>query len=464
MKIRISQHLVYFNCFTIVVLFLLTGCSNSSLEIDIKDFGAKGDRRTINTHFIQSAIDVAESKGGGTVHIWEGDFVTGTILLKDNVTLQIHEEATLLGSLYQDDYSEDIATLTDGIGQKFGYALIYAKGVKNVKITGLGVIDGRGFEDSFSSRKNQKRPSLIRIEDSKDITVEGVTLKNSAFWVQHYRNSTDILIDGITVISRSNGNNDGIDIDGCERVKIINSSFDTSDDSIVLKSLSDRVVRDVLVQNNYIKGDKSAFKTGTESVGGFENVQVMDLMIEGTRGINLYSVDGADMKNITVSNITMENSYAVIIMRLGGRLSSFDQSLSSKLEPGSMKDVTISNIKAEGVTANNDFISGMSGYLIEDVVLKDISIEFAESADLNFSNLDIPEKITSYPVNGMFGSLPALGFMVRYAKGIQLDNIRYNINSDQKVPKLFSCINTEEVSVNEIFLNGNEVDISSCIE
>ncbi|MCG8373474.1 MAG: glycosyl hydrolase family 28 protein [Balneolales bacterium] len=440
---------------------LLTNCSGNQV-VDVRDFGAVGDSLTINTQSIQAAINAAAERNGGTVIIQEGNYITGTIELKSNVTLAIEEGAALLGSTRQDDYSDEIATLTDGIGQKFGYALIYAKGVENIKLTGEGTIDGRGFTEYFSGRRGDKRPSLIRIEDSKNITVEKLTLKNSAFWVQHYRHSSDILVDGITVDSRVNGNNDGIDIDGCERVIIQNSSFDTSDDSIVLKSLSNREVRDVLVQNNWIRGDKSAFKTGTESVAGFRNIIVKDLEVEHTRGINLYTVDGGIMDSVEISNIKMKDSYAVILLRLGARMNSFDQETEAKQEPGSLSNISISNIIAEGVTVNKDFISGIPGHSIRNVQISDVTINFAESADFAFTTAEVPERIGSYPVDGMFGPLPSLGFMIRHARGIELQNIHYTTPEEVDSPALIKCIHSESISMEQITLNGQLAATTGC--
>lgn len=436
--------------FSILLLGVCACTGKKTPRIDVRDWGALGDSITLNTYAIQSAIDEVADFGGGIVVIREGNYVTGTLKLRSGVTLYVNEDARLLGSLDQADYSDEIATLTDGIGQQFGHALLYGADVTNVTITGGGTIDGRGFESYFSRKRGEKRPSILRFEQADSVLISNITLTNSAFWVQHYRNSVNIIVDSVTVFSHSNGNNDGIDIDGSSNVIIRNSSFDTGDDSIVLKSLSDKKVRNVLIENNRITGMKSAVKTGTESVGDFSDIVIRDLEIKGTRGINLYTVDGADLMNVKISNIRMDSSYGVLMMRLGERMSSFDGETNNR-SPGRLEQITIEGIKATNVRRNNDFIAGLADHPVQAVSIQDLHIAYAEDAEIRVTNTEVPEQPTSYPKEGMFGDLPAYGLYIRYAEEVAINGVQllYPLQwkPDPLIP-LIKCEKSAQVTVN----------------
>ena len=99
-------------------------------------FGAKSNGTTMNTTSIQKGIDFISENGGGRLVFYVGRYLTGTIYLKSNVTIQLEEGAILVGSLNPLDYEMNHNWT----------ALIFALGQQNIGITGKGVIDGRGFE------------------------------------------------------------------------------------------------------------------------------------------------------------------------------------------------------------------------------------------------------------------------------------------------------------------------------
>src|SRR4030042_861771 len=111
-----------------------------SLAISAKDynasmFGIKSNGTTLNTNSIQKGIDFISANGGGRLVFYVGRYLTGTIYLKSNVTIQLEEGAILVGSVNPLDYE-----------QNFNWtALIFALDQQNIGITGKGVIDGQGF-------------------------------------------------------------------------------------------------------------------------------------------------------------------------------------------------------------------------------------------------------------------------------------------------------------------------------
>jgi len=113
-----------------------------------------------------------------------------------------------------------LGSFEESSGRRLGPALFFAQDVSNISIRGEGIIDGQGYAKYFPRDNGVTRPSIIRFIRCKNVKIENITLKNSAAWVQHYVECEDLLIRGITVNSYSNKNNDGINIDGCQRVII----------------------------------------------------------------------------------------------------------------------------------------------------------------------------------------------------------------------------------------------------
>ena len=247
---------------------------------------------------------------------------------------------------------------------------------------------------------------------------------NAAAWVQHYLRCTDLYIDGITVNSYANKNNDGLDLESCERVFVTRCNISSEDDAIVLKALTPAPCRDEVIADCIISGLKSAIKTGTESAGNFENISVTNCSIYGTRGISLLAVDGGSIDGITISNISMRNTYAVLVMRLDDRLRPYNVPPEQRpATAGTLRNVSVSNVQATGVTESNDFIAGIAGHNIEQITLSNIHIEYAGGGKREDTSREIPELTGEYPKARMFGVLPAYGFFIRHASGIVLDNI-----------------------------------------
>lgn len=166
-------------------------------------------------------------------------------------------------------------------------SLIYAVDAKNISITGKGTIDGKGKgrkgRISGLGGDRNGRPRNILFISCKDVHVEGITMRNSALWNQHYLNCEDVTIDHIKVYNHSNGNNDGIDIDGCRRFILSNSIIDSDDDGIVLKSTGTAPCENVIISNCIVSSFANAIKCGTESTGGFKNISISDCIVKPSR-------------------------------------------------------------------------------------------------------------------------------------------------------------------------------------
>jgi polygalacturonase len=312
---------------------------------------------------------------------------------------------------------------------------------------GRGVIDGQGasFEGEY-----KVRPYILRMIECSDVTVKDITYRNSPMWVQHYLACEDVTIDGISVHSKVNSNNDGINIDSCSKVRISNCEINSGDDAIVLKSTSNRVCNNVTVTNCVLSTNCNALKLGTESNGGFENITINNCTIYDTRlaGIALELVDGGTFDRVTVSNIVMKNVGAAIFVRLGNRARPFKKDM-AKPGMGSMRNIIISNVQAVGVDRTGCSITGLPGFPVENVTVENVRIRFRGGGTKNAAGRKVPELPEAYPEYKMFGILPAYGFYVRHAKNVRFHHIDLGFEEDDERPALV-CDDVTDLDIQDL--------------
>jgi polygalacturonase len=435
------------------------------VSYNILDYGAKGDGVTLNTKSIQSAIDECSQRGGGTVYFPAGKYLSGTLFLKSYVTLSLEAGAVLTGSKDLSDYPVTISKIRSFTDNYTNKSLIYGEDLEHIAITGLGTIDGNGAsfgsedlakKDLFASYK--VRPYMIRIINCKNILVSDVTMLNSPMWVQHYLACESVNIDGITVKSRVNHNNDGIDIDGCNNVRISNCEIVSGDDAIVLKSTLEKPCQNITVTNCVISSNCNAFKLGTETNAGFQNITFSNSTIYDTKlaGIILQMVDGGTLTRVSVSNITMDDVATAIFIRLGDRARPFKENM-DKPGMGSLSDVIISNIQASKVGNTGCAITGLPGYPVKNITLENIRLMYKGGGTLDLVNREIPELPEAYPEYPMFGKLPSYGFYCRHAENITFDNIELGFtDSDARPALVCDDINGIELYKIKAMFSGNE--------
>lgn len=408
----------------------------------VKEFGAQGDGESLDTPAIQKAIDTATAGGGGTVYFPAGTYLSGTIVLKNHVSLYLDAGAAILGSTDINDYPVKIPQLRSYTDNYTIRSLIYAEQATNISILGRGTINGQGA--AFKDRRSQddpykQRPYMIRMIECRDVTVRDVTIINSPMWVQHYLACEDVIIDGITVDSYVAGNNDGIDIDSCNKVRISNCNIWSGDDAIVLKATTPKKCQNVTVTNCVLSTRCNAFKLGTESTGGFENIVFSNSTIHDTRlaAIALEEVDGGTLERISISNITMKNVGTAIFMRLGNRGRPYlakgpgGSRGTWVREPdleipgvGKFSQVVISNVQAVEVDSIGCSITGIPEHPVENITLENISIQFKGGGTADMVTREIPENEENYPEYKMFGPLPSYGFFVRHAQDVNFENVK----------------------------------------
>jgi len=466
-------------CFALGMAVLAIATRSYAADVDITRYGAVADGKTNNATAIQSAIDACNKTGGGKVVFPAGRFLSGTIVLKDNVTLQLQKDAVLLGSIDINDY-QNLDPFTEGLGTPVGWALLVAVGAKHIGITGEGVIDGRGVEvkarqiltdNRPEGQRWGRRPFLLRLVRCEDINIEGVGLNYSAAWTTHYFQCSHLNISKVKIVSHGVAHNDGIDIDGCQDVIIKDCDVESGDDALCFKTTSSKMpCRNITVSGMRLKSSQGAIKIGTESMAAFENITISNCYIYNTNngGIKLLSVDGARIQHIRISDITMVNVKTPMLIRLGSRLSVFRKDQDTQQPTGIIEDVIIKNVKAQAADTaqlkppSGILITGVPGHPVKGLTLQNIEIQLSGGGAIADAHHEVPEAIDKYPEVKTFGPIiPAYGIWARHVEGLKLENISIKLKSNDMRPSIL-CEDGKDIEVANCNIpetNGSEAVI-----
>jgi polygalacturonase len=370
----------------LIFALIVSACTKQNNGIyNVLDYGAKGDSVTMDRYSIQDAIDAAYANGGGKVVLpAPGKYLTGTIWLKDNVTLELQAGATIYGSDRLEDYDSVRWGHND---DRCPYHLIMAKDAKNVTLQGRGTIDGLGWNWYDRTdvkprwmRKHTPRPSpMVEFDNCENVKVRDILLTNAAGWTLHTFNCDQVHINGIRLINNLYGpNNDGIDVTGCTNVMISDCYIKTCDDAVCLKTTEDsNELRNVTVTNCTMQTTCVALKFG-ETAKDLRDVTFSNCVItKSSRAFGIYAIWGGTIENVLVDNIVC-NTNAPLVLNRPFQISAWHKRSRETGEVvskgGNVRNVTISNFTAttEGrilITANDDC-------QIENITLRDIRLTY----------------------------------------------------------------------------------------
>jgi polygalacturonase len=414
--------------FAATVVVAATPAMAAAKFFDVTQAGVKGDGTTLDTASIQRAIDYAAANGGGVVDFPAGRYLTGTIQIKSHVTLRLEKGAVLLGSTDAADY-RNLDPFIDGSGNPMGHALIVAVDADQVGIEGEGTIDGQGPGLKARQKPYAIRPFLVRWVRSSHVTVRDVHLTNPGAWTLDFFQTKGAIVDGVTIRSRGLGlqNNDGIDIDSSEDIRVTNCDVISGDDALVIKSTGERPSRDIVASHCKLSSHTNAIKLGTESYGGFEDIAISDCVITNTdmAGIALYTVDGGDLRHVAISGVTMDGVAVPISIRRGARFKTFRAGDRPKTAPGKLSDVVIKDVSAKNVRMVGMLINGVPGYPVEKLTLENVRLELPGGGTAQAAATHLPEKEAAYPEFDMFGkTISAYGIYLRHARAIRFLNVK----------------------------------------
>jgi polygalacturonase len=372
--------------FAAIVALSASLAANAATVCDAFAYGAKADGKTKDTAALQQAIDDCARKGGGAVLLAKGTFLTGPIVLRSHIALDIEPGAILLGSQDKGDYSQWTVLREDAV-----QPLIRATEAQDVAIRGGGTIDGAGqpWWAEVHAHKNSpdyvaaKRPRLILIDHSKHIRIEGVTIQNSASWQVTLYYSDDVIIrDGRILAPERSPNTDGVDPFSSHHVTISHMTIDVGDDNIAIKSGQpgslgpDDPSTDITVADcNFLHGH--GMSIGSEVSGGVQNVRVARVHFQGTaNGVRVKSNRdrGGDIGNLDFRDLTMQDvATPVLITEYYPRIPDQDTAQPETRLTPHFHDIHIENLNSTGAKTAG-FIVGLPESPITSIILTNVDI------------------------------------------------------------------------------------------
>ena len=365
---------------------------------NVLDFGTSGDTNTVSTIAIQNAIDSCYQYGGGTVYFPPGEYMSGTIILKDNVVLDLDAEATLYASRNIDDYR---APLQDATRPVF----IYANGAENIGVKGQGEINGnarrvyeelREVDEFISDITENARNSGVEMKryyvvppdvamfifyNCKNITMEDASLVESSFWTLHMVRCQEVLIQNMFIYSslEQGVNADGIDINSCQDVTIKNCKITAGDDAIAIKTRYEDPCESIRVSNCVLTSSSTALKLGTESFGDFRDIRFENCQVlNSNRGLSIVVRNGGTVEDVVFSNISIEckrrhfnwwgNGDPIWIY--------LTKKHPTKSKVGLIKNVVFENISATGMGTSK--LESTEGVRIQDIRFFNVNLEMQQ--------------------------------------------------------------------------------------
>ncbi|MDX2109517.1 MAG: glycosyl hydrolase family 28 protein [Verrucomicrobiota bacterium] len=354
----------------------------------IVDYGARPGTDSVNHTYIQAAIDAAAEAGGGIVFIPPGLWVSGTLVLRSNITLYLSTGATLLAS---PDFSHFPKANEDPRGS---HHLLYGEHVENVMICGGGIIDGnlktwtRNYDTvppfTWTDLVSNRPAPFNDLRHCRNIRIENITLCNSPGWTVRFYLCDEIWIRGVKMHTYVySGNSDGFDFVGCRDVLISDCILETGDDAIVFKcEKGTRSCERATVTNCIIKTNCAAFRLGAETFYNYRNFTLSNCVIyNSVRAVDIISMDGAVLEDITVSNLVIETNSSITMNRAihlevrKGRSEWGMESLPlEEQKAGVIRRVTIANIMLR--TDGRVLLTATDGGVLEDITIRDLHIAY----------------------------------------------------------------------------------------
>lgn len=448
------------NC--LLFLIFLPGINQSlnARDINILETGATGDGKTLNTAFIQKAIDLCAASGGGTITVPAGAFITGTLHLKTNTHLYLSQGSLLKGSSKLAEYE---AYNAPGFGTYY-LGILYTENADNIVISGSGRIDGNDsvFFDwtkakmlewgatRFARQKDDfrhvesgigdgpvlplERPrQMVIFSNCRNITVKDVQLTGSPFWTLHFADCDGVLAQGLRVFSSMLvPNADGIDFTSCSNVMVSNCDIRTGDDALVIAGYAHHYElpgfknlrhpsANFVITNCNLQSASSAIRIGWMDQNDISNIQISNVNItNSTRGINIALRDEGSVSKINISNVHIEtrfrtgdwwgNGEPIQISAIRGR---------ENVKPGTLSGIRLKNITCTG--ENGILVYGSSECIIKDVVMEDIQLTVRDGKYSTVSGGNIDLRGTLRQPEALFSSdIP--GYYLHYVENMTINN------------------------------------------
>jgi len=401
----------------------ITLCTlGESVTLDVRRFGARGDGICDDTLAIQTAIMACPPKG--RVWIPEGEYLIRSLFLKSGLTLELARGATLKG----DPDPEKLALLpgmVQGYGGEYNFgtwegnpldtyvSLLTGIGVEDVVICGEGTIDGGSTMENWWNGGETRtkfgpgwRPRMVFLNRCKNVTLQGIEVKNSPSWNIHPYFSEDIRLLDLRIESPDNSpNTDGINPESTKRVEIAGVYISVGDDCVAIKSGKYALgqvyqvrTEDIEIRQCYMHRGHGSVTLGSEIAMGVRNLLVRDCIFHDTdRGFRVKTRRGrgrdAVIDNIRLERIQMRGVYTPFVINCyywccdpDGR-SEYVRSkdpLPIDARTPELGRFVFRNIQATDAHVAAGFIYGLPEAKIQSVDMQSVHISFAEEAKCDY--------------------------------------------------------------------------------
>lgn len=382
----------------------------------VRDYGAVGNGKALDTSAIAKTIDACAGAGGGQVVFPPGQYLSGTFQLKSDISLVLQAGATLVG--------------TQDLGQYFNYtqpddkpgwnfdnrwhrALILGVGLERVAITGDGTIDGAKVFDARGEER-MRGPHAIFLGGCRDVSIRGVHIKDAANYAILMRLCNDVDVRGIKVTGGWDAVHfRGVQGDPCRNVTIKNCEFFTGDDCIAGSYWENTLITDCVINSSC---------NGIRLIGPAKGLVIHDCLMYGPGryphrtqsrhnmlgGILLQPgawerMDG-ELDNVLISDVTMRN---------------VTSPLHFSLKPGNTAgDITVERVTASGVYRAAASVESWAEGGFGDVLFRDVRVEFTGGGKA----WENPLAVKAPGVDAR--PLPAWGLYARKVKQLKLEDVR----------------------------------------
>lgn len=456
-----------------ILLFLSAASAQKTrvMTYNVRDYGAVGDGKNLDSPPINKTIEACALGGGGTVVVPSGTYLSGSIHLKSNVHLLLDAGSVILGApqemnAYDPPEHFEGQAYQDGGHTWFHNSLFWGEDLSNVSITGSGMINGGGL-----TRKDKEvgagsiglGDKAVALKRCHHVLIRDVTIFHGGHFAIILTGCYDVDVDNVTIDT----GRDGINIDCCQSVTVANCRINApNDDALCPKSsfaLGKRVITEnVTITNCQISGYEEGtlldgtfkpgknkngrIKFGTESNGGFRNIVISNCTIRDCRGIALEEVDGGVLENVAISNITMMDvdDYPIYIT-LGRRNRDPDS-----LTMGVVRNITISHIIATVADSMSGIhITGLPGRNVENIRLQDIRITYRGGGTREDALRVPPELDKGYPEPKRIGITPGYGLFARHVTGLELSDVHFDFQYPDMRPALV-CMDVDGLEIDNL--------------
>ena len=416
----------------------LTTASQGTL--DIREYGAVGDGKALDTAAINKAIDACAQAGGGQVRLTPGRYLSGTVHLKSHVTLFLEAGAILVGTPDLNQYQQP--TIPDYMPEakwgKWHRAMILADGLEDIAIAGPGTIDGNKVFDPTGEEK-MRGPHGFVFVNCRDVTIRDVSFLDAANYAIFFQVSSDVDIRNV----KFTGGWDGVHFRGapehpCRNVNIVGCRFYTGDDSIAGRYWENTLISDCIVNSSC---------NGIRLIGPTTHLTIHDCLFYGPglqphrtsnrynmlAGINLqpgsWDPTQGELDDVLISDVTMKNV-----------ATPFHFLIKSGNTAGR---ILVSRVNATGVYRAACSVESWADAPFKDVTFRDVSVEFEGGG-----RPELPAQPVKSP--GVDARpLPAWGFYARNVDKLTFEDVRLGCVQDDLRPMLM-CDNVKQLAFDDL--------------